>query len=264
MTTTTAPTSTPPAPGWPPHQTPAPPPPPGLAVSSHGTRLPPPDLVRPHDPDLARLIEAVAAADGASFQAADTWERAAGYREALAEDRGYVLEHLDATGEIPDPHRGPLAAAPRRAHHAYVAAMRAEVAAAWAHGRVVAHARAADEVRSELDQRTDELRDEVARLLTEARDRGDRRAYDDAMDVVDRWRPLAALWHWLGTPERPYVAPRGRALPAELEYLEWEADGAITGQHRPEVPGEALRLPGAPPPADQEGPGRRGIFGRRG
>ena len=212
--------------------------------------LPPADAIRPHDGHTASMLDHVSTVEGAEMAAAMAWSAACSYAEALKEDRQYVRDYVQRHGELPDPSQGPLAQHPRKVEQLYAQAWRLHTWIEIAREDLISHLQKDHTLRKALDTQTDNIRDQIRDLWIWARDNKNRRALDDGYMLCDAWLVTNRLHTWAAHPAMDYQSPLGpRTFPAELGYLEWEADGAVNGKYRPEVPGDALRLPGAPPPA---------------
>lgn len=205
-----------------------------LATTGRGSwrprGLPPVELVAPYDATLAGLIATADAAyvevSGAAFDFEDGEPGAPGFGRLLATaDEDRIVEHLSA-GQ------------PRRFARAWCLQRAAREADAQARS----YAAGAEELRERLDQATDELRDRIRALFVQARDEKSRGRYDDAYVLVPTWRSLAAAYRWCLNPAAPYQPPQGSAIPADVQWAEYEAAVAI-GEQRWSPPGDALDAP---------------------
>jgi hypothetical protein len=196
--------------------------------------FPPAVLVAEFDVELARLLDEADAAHGDAIDAAFDYQNDQPFARALVDG------DVDAIADAVTVGRARMFAA------AYVA----QRDALAADDAVRAYAAAASTLIDELDHESDRIRDEIRELWFRARDRAERRALEDGRALCDRWRDVKRLWDWCRVPTWSFSS-YGFAGPGELEYLLWEADAAVTGQAAPIVPGEALSLPGAPPPSDE-------------
>lgn len=247
-TPTSPPNGAPSARGWAPAS--SGPPPPRSTTLARRRALPPADAVRPHDEHAAALLEHVRRLEGAEGAAATAYQAAAGWGEALRADRTYVADYLRRHGELPPPDTGPLGDHPRTLEQLYVNAWRCGFWMDIARADLAAYVTTAKRLRESLDVHADALRDRIREEWETARDAKDRRALDRGWDIADEWLAARRLFVWVDNPTADYRPPQGRTFPAELAHLEWEADGAVTGKHRPEVPLEVLQMADAPRPAD--------------
>jgi hypothetical protein len=239
--------------------------------------LPPVEVVAPHDPELAALLETAATAQSNELHAATAWQSGepggAVFTAAVAADLDTARRHLADTGALPDDPSGPLLDHLTVGRYAaYVAAVRASLATDVAVAEVYRYAVAAHELHERLDVETDRLRDEMAEHLTAARDHKDRGRYVDAERLKPAWNDAAALFRWLvnlGTPYRRAIGnPSQLPWPKELGYLDWQADAAITGKERvlipePAVPYVPRRAASEVSVAAEAAPSPRRLFGGR-
>jgi hypothetical protein len=211
-------------------------------------RLPRAEVVAPHDPALAALLETAQSAQSQELGAAMAWQACepggAAFNAALAADLDAARRQLAEMRTLPDDPAGALLDHLTVGRHAaYVAAVRAQAATDHAVAAVYRYVAAAQELRERLDAETDRLVDEMVEHLTAARDRKDRARYIDGERLKRAWHDMAAVYRWLVNPGVPYRHPIGK--PNELpwpkvdgfNYLEWEADAAIHGgKERPIIP----------------------------
>lgn len=211
--------------------------------------LPPDNLVREHDPQLADLIHAVADADRVAASAADSWQDrqpgSRGFGAVVAETREWA-RHLIASGKTPAVEQAPIY------HHlvagqaeAYTGAVVAEARAADAYERMLRHARNANDLKDHLDKSCDVLRDDQAELYRKAEVDGDEDAFRDAKKLGIQWLEQSALYEWMVDPTKAYRTRQPGAFPQDIAHLEHRAAVAI-GEYRAEVPREAMG-PDAPP-----------------
>jgi len=197
--------------------------------------LPPVDLAAGHDAELARLLAAAQNAHAERSRLVADWRDhepgRPGFDAALGTyDEAAIVDALTVD----------------RARR-FAAAWCAQGAVTRAEQGARDYAARATELHRRLDDATNEIRDEIRALLTRARDRKDRRARDDALDLVPAWRTDAALYRWCVDPEQPYRAPAGdRVIPGEVAWIEYEAALAL-GETVFEPPTDALDRPGRRP-----------------
>jgi hypothetical protein len=216
--------------------------------------LPPADVVRGHDPELAALLDTADRAHGAAIGAALDWQH--------AQPGGAPFAAVLAAGDEDQIARAVVWQPARAWAHAWVAQRDAHAADDAA--RVYA-ARARD-LREALDVASDAVRDRIRDGFHRARDRKDPRALADARDLAAEWLALVALYRWVLNPTNPYREPAPNAIPADVAWAHFEAATAC-GEQPAEVPLDAPDAPRPKRPAlPMEGtiapePRRRGIFG---
>ncbi len=223
--------------------------------------LPPPDTLDEYDSTLVAMLRAVAVAENESVGDALAAQGAryggGGWQAALEATADTLYAHLDGHAD-PDgatlPPLPPAASTALRRHITedapglLVAAYLSQTRVLWADRRVRDHARRAEQTHERVRQNRDDIEAQIAARWEGARNSRDRSEYEGGKRLSPQWAQANALLRWLDNPDRAYTPPRPNVYPADLEYLEYQADMATGGLERtipplPPADKQALRPP---------------------